>query len=328
MTSKVSARPGIHKWHRNVATLVVTCGWTAFLSACKSSAIESTTISRKSLDTETIASVGKRSLTRNQFENSTVGKSLDAESFVNGWLADALIAEAAEKHLLESTRTQQVERSVLARALLERFHNRAVADGIPTDAEIERLTAERWFEIDRPVAAKTTHFVVRTDRGALPAAAHKLARKIAGSVRGIVDPAAFVAAVKAASSDGIEVLAESLPPVTAEGRSLQLDKDGKTVGAGPHFVTVFARAANAIEAEGGQSGLIQTAFGVHVILLEHRIPAHQVPIEDRRRALALEVYSRRARVLSERCIEEGKKRRRVQIEPSFHEIVAALQVAP
>ncbi len=223
---------------------------------------------------------------------------------------------------------RQIERSVLARSLLEWSYNRAIADGIPTDAEVAKITAERWFEVDRPAAAKTSHFVVRVKSGESTAAAQRLARKIAGLVHAIVNPDAFVAAVKAIPPNGLEVVAESLPPVTVDGRSLQLDKDGRPVGEGPRFDASFARAANSVESEGSQSGLIQSSFGYHVILLERRIPAYQVPFEDRRRKFAPEVYARRARVLSDRFIEEGKQRRQVRFEPSFQETIVKSQVMP
>jgi hypothetical protein len=124
------------------------------------------------------------------------------------------------------------------------------------------------------------------------------------------------------------VVAESLPPVTFDGRSLQLDKMGEPVAEGPHFDESFSRAASSLESEGTQSGLVRSPFGYHVILLERKVAAHHVPIEERRQTFAQEIYARRARQLTERFVEEGKKRRPVQVEPSLYETIAKLQVLP
>ena len=300
----------------------------ALVLACNSRESESRAASRRHLEIDAIAAVGDRVLTRHQLETSAIGKCTGPAQFVNGWVKDALLAEAARNGLLDPAHVRQIERSVLARAQLEWTYNRSIDSGIPTDAEVAKITAERWFEVDRPAAAKTTHFVVRVPAGHTPIAAQKLARKIAGAVRGLVTPEAFLAAARAVPSDGLEVVAESLPPVTSDGRSLQLDKAGNPVGEGPHFDESFARAANSVESEGGQSGLVQSAFGYHVILLERKIAPHHVPMEDRRRSFAAEVYARRARALADGIVDAGKKRRSVQIETSFQETVTKLQVLP
>ena len=227
-----------------------------------------------------------------------------------------------------AARLRQAQRSVLARTFLELSYERAKDAGAPTDAEIAKITAERWYEVDRPAAAVTTHVVVQAKGPESQSAAQRLAHRIADAVRGIVEPTEFMAAAKAIPSDGLQVTAESLPPMTADGRGLLLDKDGKPVGEGPIFDQVFAQAANALDAVGSQSGLLRTQFGFHVILLQQKIAAYKAPIEDRRRLFESEIYGRRARQQCDRVIEEGKNRRPVQIQPSFQETIAKSQVMP
>ena len=294
--------------------------------ACGSRAPSGRAAKSDSVPIDTVASAGKRVLSRSQLDQIAHGRSIDANRFVNGWIADALVAEGARAGLLEFSRVRQVERSVLTRSLLEEFYDRALADGIPTDAEIAKMTKERWFEVDRPVAAKTTHFVVRVKSGTSRITAQELARKIATSVHNIKEVESFLAVVKAYPSNGLEVVAESLPPVTFDGRGLQLDKDGNPIGEGSHFDESFARAANSIGLEGTQSDLVQTPFGYHVILLERKIAPHQVSIEERRVKFAPDVYARRARILMDRSVEEGKRRLPVRIESSFQEVAAQVQV--
>jgi len=298
-----------------------------YLPACHSRPIELQQYAGRPLEDDTVVAVGQRSLARGQLQ-AVAGKGLDSSEFVRGWVVDALIAEGARNGLLESARVRQTERSVLARALLEWAQNRAIAEGAPTDAEIAKVTAERWFAVDRPSAAKTTHFVVRVTKTESLASAQTLARKIAAAVRGISDTGAFTAAAKSFPANGAEVVAESLPPVTPDGRSIQLDNAGEPVAEGPHFDESFARAANSLESEGAQSGVVQSSFGYHVILLERKVAAKHVPFEERQRAFAPEVYARRARQVTDRFIEEGKKLHPVQFEPSLHETIVKSQVIP
>ena len=316
-----------HPRHRKFAATIVCCVGLTYLPACESRPTVSQEYPRRPLENDTVAAVGQQRLARPQLQPA-LDRSLDLSEFVRGWVVDTLFAEGARHGLLESARIRQTERSVLARALLEWAYNHVVADGVPTDAEIERVTAERWFAVDRPSAAKTTHFVVRVTKSGSSASAQVLARKIATSVHGISDPDAFIAAVKSFPANGAEVVAESLPPVTSDGRSIQLDKNGDPVAEGPHFDETFARAANLLESEGSQSGLVQSPFGYHVILLERKVAAKHVPLEERRRNFAPEVYARRARQLTERFVEEGKKLRPVQLEPSLQEIIVKSQVIP
>ena len=313
--------------HRKFAATMACCAGLTCLLGCNSHPIEIQKSTKRPLESDTVAAVGQRSLTRDQLQAVT-GKGLDVREFTRGWVVDTLLAEGARKGLLESVRTQQAERSVLARVLLEWVYNRVIADGLPTDAEVEIVTAERWFAVDRPSAAKTTHFVVRLTKSESPSSAQILARKIATAVHGISDPDAFIAAAKSFPANGVEVVAESLPPVTADGRSIQLDKIGEPVAEGPRFDESFARAANSLESEGAQSGVVRSSFGYHVILLERKVDTKHVPIEERRLTFAREIYARRARQLTERFVEEGKKLRPVHVEPSLHETIVKSQVLP
>ena len=309
------------------AAAVLSIGTTC-LVGCTSRAGDSPSLAARPLEVDTIARVGPRILARTQLELAGLKGAGDTGRFVTGWINDALLAEGARSGLLEAARLRQVQRSVLARSLLEWSYERAKAAGEPTDSEIAKITAERWYEVDRPAAAVTSHFVVRVSAPESQSAAQKLARKIADAVRGITEPAVFVATAKALAVDGLQVTAESLPPMTADGRGLVLDKDGKPSGEGPTFDETYARAANALDNVGSQSGLLKTRFGFHVILLERRLAAYSMPIEDRRRQFASEIYSRRARQQCDRVIDEGKKRRPVQIQTSFQETIAQSQVMP
>ncbi len=328
MTLSVPIQPRVSRATCVIAPKIASFVGLACVACSNTGVIDLPAPSPSRLDADTIVLVGQRTLRRTQIEHLGVATVRDIGQFISDWSADALLAEAARAGLLESSRLYQVQRSVLARALLERTYERAKVAGAPSDSEVAELTAERWFEVDRPEAAKTSHFVVQVTDGASSSAAQQLARRIADAVKGIVDPQAFVTAAKAVPSSGLRVTAESLPPMTADGRGLVLDKDGMPVGEGSHFDTTFARAANTLQTPGSQSGLLRTVFGFHVILLEKKTAAYQMPLEDRRQRFAQEVFQRRARKESDRVVDEGKRQHPVQIESAFQELIVKSQVMP
>ncbi|KYF86285.1 hypothetical protein BE18_01445 [Sorangium cellulosum] len=96
-------------------------------------------------------------------------------------------------------------------------------------------------------------------------------------------------------ADGLEVVAEALPPVTAAGRVLS--------PAPQHFDVEFSRAAAALNARGDLSAPVASSFGVHVIMLLERIPAQVVPVEERRGLVRDEVVTDRARAAQAKLLE-------------------------
>jgi hypothetical protein len=326
MKTTIAAPPGMKRRRHAAALIAASVTILAEAQACNS---------KQSVDAgpgsmvplaDKIVVAGNRILTRDQFAIIASRPGFAAGDFVRGWAADATLAEAARAGALDPGRVRQVERSVLARATLEQLHSQAVNQGVPTPRELADVTAERWFEVDRPAAAQTTHFVVRTKEGRPTAGAEALAGRIADTVRNIRNAQEFKAAVNAFPRQGLEVVAESLPPITSDGRSLRLDADGKPIGPGPVFDSDFARAANAIEHEGAQSGIVHTQFGFHVILLERKLASYQTSIEFRRERFSSEIISRRARQAADRQVQDARQNHPVRVESSFQEIIAHAQV--
>jgi hypothetical protein len=253
---------------------------------------------------------------------------VQSAEFVKNWATDSLLAESARAGALHASRVRQVERAVLARGLLESIYKKARELGEPTEHELQELSSERWTEFDRPAAAQTTHFVVRTKEGQSTTSAGLLARRLAVAVHGCKTSEEFKSIVGAfPKENGLEVVVESLPPVTADGRSLQLNSEEQVLGAGPSFDQKFAQVANSLTREGEQSEIVHTRFGFHVIRLDRKIPPQQASIEIRREKLTDDVYLRRSRQETDRCIQDSRQRLRIKIETSFQEVVAKLQAA-
>lgn len=209
-------------------------------------------------------------------------------------ILDALFAASARADVAQSSRVSSAERSVLARALLERLRDAARAAGPPTDEEVQSFTEARWPELDRPPSVRTTHVVVLVKKPEEDAPARARAFELAAVVRGAKDARDFVARVEAQPKSELEVRAESLPAVTADGRLWDPSEHPPKPIQGT-FDADFTRAAYALGAPGDQSGIVKSAFGYHIIRLDERIPELRVPLAERRESLADDVYSRRAK---------------------------------
>lgn len=228
-------------------------------------------------------------------------------------MADALFASEARERLDPAT-VSTFLRAALGRALLEGLLDEAKRGGLPTDSEIDQITRERWVELDRPASARVTHVVALVSEGNEPAA-RRVAEALAKAVQGIGEPKAFIALAQAVPTDGVQVKAERLPPMTPAGRAFSLE--GEQLRESHVFDRTFAEAANALAGPGSQSEIVQTRFGFHIILLETKVPELRVPLEDRRRILTNEVTAIRARGLKGRLVESLRAGVTVEVARDF-----------
>ncbi len=221
---------------------------------------------------------------------------------------------ACEAGQLEGSRLAMVRRSVMARAMLEDVDRQVRRGGPPTDEEIERLTQQRWLDLDRPLAVQTTHFVVRVTNPADAEPARALAQRIREGVRHAPDPDGFLRAARGVDPGQLTVVAESLPPLTADGRSYGIDEAGKPTTEGPRFDLTFARAAHHLREPGEISPLVRTNFGFHAIRLDRVLDAHRIPLEQRRSLLQKEAMEERGRSALRTLIETLRSRAQIVVE--------------
>jgi hypothetical protein len=90
---------------------------------------------------------------------------------------DALLA--AELGRREPSLSLSLERLVLARELSQALIADAARSGPPSEREIAELTAERWWELDRPRMVQVVHAVVLSETENM--AAQALAESIASA---------------------------------------------------------------------------------------------------------------------------------------------------
>jgi len=270
-----------------------------------------------------VALVGDQRVARATVERIVRARSVSPQDARDAAIRDALLAAAARADLAGFGLVASAERSTLARALLEQLQRQARARPV-TDAEVADMTARRWAELDRPVSARTAHVVARVEKPEDDAPARALAERFARELADVTDPDEFVERAKEVPAGSVKVVAERLPPVTADGRVVQVN-----VPAGaptPTFDRAYARAANALRAVGDKSPVTKSDFGYHVILLEERMEAKRVPLERRRELLADEIMDNRARRMEEQLLEQARSIHPVEVRRAAADLTARVRV--
>ena len=256
---------------------------------------------------------------------------------------DALwAAEARARGLEQDPEVRREISLVLARRMLHTLKEEAENVGPVTDDELRAATERHWLDLDRPEGYRTVHAVVRLSADADEATRDK-AKALADAIRTAVlssrevaqrteppsasgtqqpppDPAAeaFISAAKGVPADGLEVVAQVLPAVTAAGRALTSEPQQMDLA--------FSRAAASLVARGDLSAPVTSPFGVHLIMLLERIPAQVVPVEERRGLVRHEVVTDRARAAQSRLLEAA--RREAEIAGAVDALLELVRIEP
>lgn len=244
----------------------------------------------------------------------------------DGEVRDALFAAAAlQRGYEDDPDIRAALRGRLARARLEMLQQQAAAAPV-TDAEVEEATARHFVELDRPEAFRVIHAVIMVREKADPAErakARALAERVAERVASASDADEFKA--RAESTDDradFELRVESLQPVAADGRIVDVDHPSSEGRYSP----AFARAAARLTHPGQKSGVVATEFGYHVMMLLERVAPLVVAIEERRRILHEEIITGRAKQTKKELLDQLRSASRPVVERSAEALVATVSV--
>lgn len=287
--------PARRRWLRRASGL----GFALGFASCGHAGPPTATESKAALGTGLAARVGSDSVSVDAVRAVARDGAIPLDVARDRLIRDALWAAGARRDL-GPAELATTERGVLARALLEEIQ-RAARETPPTDDEIDELAKERWRTYDRPPSVVTAHALVRVLGPADDRPAHALADRLATALRGVTDADRFITQARTFAGDGLQIVAERLPPVAADGRVTADDVPGASMDAD------FSRAANALGSPGETSPAVKSRFGYHVILLLERIPERRVPMEERRTQLREDVFVRRGKRDYGRLLEKLRK---------------------
>ncbi len=279
-----------------------------------------------SLDKGAVASVGTAHISGAAVATAASASGVPAAEAAQRLISDALFAaharESLPRYLVEAA-----ERSALARRLLEELMIDAEAMGLPTEAEIADETARRWWELDRPSAVRTVHVVVRAAHGSADRkAARRLAALLHERLEGLSDAESFMKVAKAADPGKLKVVVERLPAVALDGRVVP--DQPPHPGAEPQTLSRrYSEAAHALSKVGDVSGVVDTEFGCHVILLVERVAAKRRSLAERRRLVSEQVVARRAGKAQETLLDRLRERSAVRVSRSAPDAMSQVQVA-
>lgn len=295
------------------------------IGACEREAGAPTNVEGK-LPPGVVAEVGPERIVSATVERVARAQGLTPRAARDAAISDALFAASARQTRGPAALAVS-ERSALSRALLEALRRQALAQGPAPDTELDTIAKERWPELDRPVTVRTTHALVRTKTGDDEVQARAVAEKLALALRGAGSRKEFVERARAFSAAPFEVIAESLDPVTHDGRAFEPSKGAHGTATGS-YVEDYARAAHALAAPGDQSPVTKTRYGFHVIRLDERLPEARMPLAERRAVLEAEAMRRRAKKLVDDLVEKAKAGASIEVSRAAEELTSRVRVAP
>lgn len=293
------------------------------LGACSAPAPQATSSSGP-LQPGVVARVGEQEL-RAEFVTAVAARhGLSVVRAGERVVTEALLAQAARDRFEGTGLLAVSERSAHARALLDELKAAARRAGPPTNDELEKLRAERWMDFDRPACVDTAHVVVMVKTAADEALAKAAAERIAEAVRGVSEPEKFAELAHAVDTGSLEKRAERLPLMTADGRGVFLDPADPRRQRPTRFDPGFAEAAHAIEVVGGQSGVVKSPYGYHVILLLERLAPQHYELSQLRSALAPDIYDQRSAKLLSELLAKLERATPVERARNVEELTASL----
>jgi hypothetical protein len=213
---------------------------------------------------------------------------------------------------------------VLARQVSRLLLEQARSGGPPSESEVELLTRERWWELERPRMVAVTHAVVLSEGENVEAEA--LARRIAEAVQNTASASDFQSAAGAVPAGSYTVKVETLPPVTGDGRAIDPEQPPPVGPPETHFEVAFAAAALALDHVGQLSSIVRSSFGYHVLRADRILEPRQPSLRERTELLGPEVLQRRALKAQTELLERQRQESRPEQSRSARLAMARVAV--
>jgi peptidyl-prolyl cis-trans isomerase C len=240
-------------------------------------------------------------------------------------IRDALGAQGAlHMGVDQDLLVQAALRGALGRVSLEALKNQA-AERELENTEIAEATAHRFVELDRPETFRVIHAFVKVPPKpdeTWKIRARALAERLAERVAKAADESEFKNLASSVDANGLEIGVETLKPVAADGRVVDVDHPT----SGEMYTASFARAASRLTEAGQKSGVISTEFGFHVMMLLDRTPARALPLEERKHLVEGDIMTERAAKLKEELLRRIKSTVSVSVERSADNLLATIDV--
>jgi peptidyl-prolyl cis-trans isomerase C len=283
--------------------------------------------SKASVPPGAVAVVGDVPITEDRVLAVARAQGIDTPAAAESEIRDALFASAAQARGYDSAfGVRAAVRGRLSRVVLRELYRDAGASE-PTIEELAAATERHFLEFDRPEAFRVIHAVVRVDEAAPAtrrAGARALAERIAERVARAATGEEFRREVDAVGDHGdLEVSVEALKPVAADGRVIDAEHEHDN-SPPERYDLAFARAASLLTSPGAKTPVVATPFGFHVLMLLERLPAHVVPIEERRVALHDEIVSERAKAKRAELTKQLRAASAAIIERSADALIATI----
>lgn len=219
----------------------------------------------RALGGEHVAVVGSQTLPKSLVREVALVRKLAPRAALDALVTEALLAEwAVRQQALSDPEVRRRIRASLARRLVAKMRDEALAEGPWTDAELDAAARSSglWIDVDRPETRTAVHALIRKgtpQQAELAKALRALLLEV--PAQGTVDAQAKAFLEKAnglAMPAGHTLVLERLDdPFTADGR---IAVKGPPRG----LELAFAKAAFAV-AVGGTTEIVETSYGVHVI---------------------------------------------------------------
>lgn len=250
---------------------------------------------------------------------------VDARTACDRAVRDALFARAGLEQRVDANVGRDLD-AVRARALAEKSHVAALAQGPVKPEELQPFVDRDYYDVARPPTWLTVHALVQAAQDGsdedlkraeeVANAIHAAVLPAGESIRGTPGPTiedlivrnaivygepaykAFSAAAKGVDARGFTVRVEALAPLAADGGTV-LPPPSPRSGYDPAFVV----AATGLEQRGDVSKPTRGANGWHVILLMGRTPARMLPEADLVELFRVEVIAARSKALLNKELE-------------------------